>query len=291
MTYCVGIRLNAGLVFLADTRTNAGVDQVSSCRKLSVFENPGERMLVLMTAGNLSISQSVLHIVCNQAGTDGVNIWTAPDMHVAARIVGDAVRTVHQQEAALLGAFGVDFNISVVLGGQIKGERSRLFYIYAAGNFIESHDANTYFQIGEAKYGKPILDRVVTPATSLDDAAKCALISMDSTLRSNVSVGLPLDMLVYEEDSLAVTRFVTIDEQNQYFHLLRTSWGQQLKTVFEGMDAPVWDAAPGTAGNMPSAANLHSTPLRMSVPAGLQAGVAPAPLQALAGQALTQSKN
>lgn len=287
MTYCVGIRLEAGLVFLADTRTNAGVDQVSSCRKLNVFENPGERMLVLMTAGNLSISQSVLQIICSHAGADGTSIWSAPDMHAAAHIVGEAVRTVHKQEAATLGAFGIDFNISIVLGGQIKGERSRLFYIYAAGNFIEAHDENTYFQIGEAKYGKPILDRVITPQTSLDDAAKCALISMDSTLRSNVAVGLPLDMLVYEEDRLAVTRFVTIDEHNQYFQLLRTSWGQQLKTVFEGIDAPVWDAAPDITENVLSSSNMHSKPMRVSLPAGLQAGEAqaPAPLQSLAGQA------
>jgi putative proteasome-type protease len=285
MTYCVGIRLHAGLVFLADTRTNAGVDQVGSCRKLNVFENPGERMLVLMTAGNLSISQAVLQIICGHAGTDGLSIWTAPDMHAAARIVGEAVRTVHKQESATLGEFGIDFNISIVLGGQIQGERSRLFYIYAAGNFIEAHDENTYFQIGEAKYGKPILDRIVTPHTSLDDAAKCALISMDSTLRSNVAVGLPLDLLVYEEDRLAVTRFVTIDEQNQYFHALRTSWGQQLKAVFEGIDAPVWDAVPAMAAAMPAAANMYSKPLRMSLPAGVPARATAAPMQSLAGQA------
>jgi len=282
MTYCVGIRLNAGLVFLADTRTNAGVDQVGSCRKLSVFENPGERMLVLMTAGNLSISQSVRQIVSDHVGADGISIWNAPSMHVAARIVGEAVRAVHKQEAASLGEFGIDFNISIVLGGQVKGERCRLFYIYAAGNFIESHDENTYFQIGEAKYGKPILDRVVTPHTSLDDAAKCALISMDSTLRSNVSVGLPLDLLVYQEDSLAVTRFVSIDERNQYFHQLRTNWGAQLKAVFEGIDAPIWDAAPHPAA--------HSQPQRASLPPGITAGEAPAPPQSLAGQAGTTSQ-
>ncbi|MDB5748392.1 MAG: peptidase [Massilia sp.] len=289
MTYCVGIRLNAGLVFLADTRTNAGVDQVSSCRKLSVFENPGERMMVLMTAGNLSISQSVVQVVCDHVGPDGLSIWTAPNMQVAARIVGEAVRTVHKQEWATLGEFGIDFNISMVLGGQIKGERSRLFYIYSAGNFIESHDENTYFQIGESKYGKPILDRVVTPLTSLDDAAKCALISMDSTLRSNVSVGLPLDLLVYEEDSLAVTRFVTIDEQNQYFYLLRTSWSQQLKAVFEGIDAPVWNAAPDIAANVLSTSNMHSKPMRVNLPAGIHPIETPAPMQSLAGQARTKS--
>jgi putative proteasome-type protease len=290
MTYCVGIRLNAGLVFLADTRTNAGVDQVGSCRKLSVFENPGDRMLVLMTAGNLSISQSVRQLVSDHVGADGLTIWNAPSMYAAARIVGEAVRTVHKQEAATLGEFGIDFNISIVFGGQVKGEPCRLFYIYAAGNFIESHDENTYFQIGEAKYGKPILDRVVTPMTSLDDAAKCALVSMDSTLRSNVSVGLPLDMLVYEEDSLAVTRFVSIDEHNQYFQRLRTNWGQQLKTVFEGIDAPVWDAAPSAADNVLSRATVLSQPMRVSLPVGIPAGVATVALQSLAGQAETKSQ-
>ena len=290
MTYCVGIRLNAGLVFLADTRTNAGVDQVGSCRKLSVFENPGERMLVLMTAGNLSISQSVRQLVSDHVGADGMTIWNAPSMYAAARIVGEAVRTVHKQEAATLGEFGIDFNISIVFGGQVKGERCRLFYIYAAGNFIESHDENTYFQIGEAKYGKPILDRVVTPLTSLDDAAKCALVSMDSTLRSNVSVGLPLDMLVYEEDSLAVTRFVSIDEHNQYFQRLRSNWGRQLKAVFEGIDAPVWDAAASAADTAPTRSATSTQPLRVTLPPGLPADAAPVVLQSLAGQAETKSQ-
>ena len=290
MTYCVGIRLNAGLVFLADTRTNAGVDQVGSCRKLSVFENPGERMLVLMTAGNLSISQSVRQLVADHVGADGLTIWNAPSMYAAARIVGEAVRTVHKQEAATLGEFGIDFNISIVFGGQVKGERCRLFYIYAAGNFIESHDENTYFQIGEAKYGKPILDRVVTPLTSLDDAAKCALVSMDSTLRSNVSVGLPLDMLVYEEDSLAVTRFVSIDEHNQYFQRLRSNWGRQLKAVFEGIAAPVWDAAASAADTVPSRSATSTQPLRVTLPPGLPADAAPVVLQSLAGQAETKSQ-
>jgi putative proteasome-type protease len=276
------MRLCAGMVFLADSRTNAGVDQVGTFRKLSVFENPGDRLLVLMTAGNLSISQAVRQIVSEHIGADGLTIWNAPNMYEAARIVGEAVRTVHKREGSALGEFGVDFNITLIFGGQIKGEQCRLFQIYSAGNFIESHDENTYFQIGEAKYGKPIIDRVVTPLTTLDDAAKCALISMDSTLRSNVSVGLPLDMLVYEDGSLAVTRFVTIDEHNQYFHHLRNSWGQQLKTVFEGIGPPVWDAAPAAAAGSHSSANLHSKPVRVAPPPGLEPGESPALLQSLA---------
>lgn len=291
MTYCVGMRLDAGLVFLADSRTNAGVDHVGTFRKMSVFENPGDRVMVLMTAGNLSISQAVRQLVSDHVGADGMTIWNAPNMYEAARILGEAVRTVHKRDAATLAEFGVDFNITLVFGGQIKNERCRLFQVYSAGNFIESHSENTYFQVGEAKYGKPIIDRVVTPLTSLDDAAKCALISMDSTLRSNISVGLPLDMLVYETGSLAVTRFVTIDEKNQYFQMLRNSWGQQLKAVFEGIDAPVWDAAPGATENVLSSTNMNSRPIRVALPAELGPSAPPAPLQSVAEHPPTSSQH
>ena len=285
MTYCVGMRLDAGLVFLSDSRTNAGVDQVGTFRKMSVFEIPGDRMMVLMTAGNLSISQSIRQLIAEQQNEDGHSIWNATSMHEAARLLGNAVRQVHEREAKALAEFGIEFNVSIIFGGQIKGERCRLFQIYSAGNFIESHDENTYFQIGEAKYGKPIIDRVVTPATSLDDAAKCALISMDSTLRSNVSVGLPLDLLVYENDRLAVTHFVTIDERNQYFQMIRNTWGHQLKRVFEGLDNPVWNAAPEATGNVLHSAQAGGKPVRVAPPAGVAAPVAPnAPLQTLAQQ-------
>ncbi|MES2105921.1 MAG: proteasome-type protease [Pseudomonadota bacterium] len=286
MTYCVGMRLDEGLVFLSDSRTNAGVDQVGTFRKMSVFENPGDRMMVLMTAGNLSISQSIRQLVAEHVSEEGHSIWTAGNMYEAARMLGDAVRTVHKRDAEALAEFGIDFNVSIIFGGQIKGERCRLFQIYAAGNFIESHNESTYFQIGEAKYGKPIIDRVVNPSTSLDEAAKCALISMDSTLRSNISVGLPLDLLVYKNDSLAVSHFVTIDEKNQYFQMIRNSWGQQLKTVFEGIDDPVWNAAPDATSNVLSSSNTHSKPVRVQVPEylGTSAGNQPAKLQTLAQQ-------
>lgn len=285
MTYCVGMRLNAGLVFLSDSRTNAGVDQVGTFRKMSVFEIPGDRMMVMMTAGNLSISQSIRQLVSELTTADGHTIWNAPNMYEAARLMGEAVRQVHERDAQSLSSFGIEFNVSIIFGGQIKGERCRLFQVYSAGNFIESHDENTYFQIGEAKYGKPIIDRVVTPATSLDDAAKCALISMDSTLRSNVSVGLPLDLLVYESDKLEVTHFVTIDERNEYFQMIRNTWGHQLKSVFEGLDAPVWNAAPEIAGNVLHSANAGSKPVRMAPPAGVGIpAVSRSPLQTLSQQ-------
>lgn len=286
MTYCVAMRLDAGLVFLSDSRTNAGVDQVGTFRKMNVFERPGDRMLVLMTAGNLSISQSIRQIVAEHITPDGKSVWTAGSMYEAAQIVCEAIRLVHERDAKSLEQFGIDFNVSMIFGGQIKGERCRLFQMYSAGNFIESHNENTYFQIGEAKYGKPILDRVITPATPLDEAAKCALISMDSTLRSNISVGLPLDLLIYEADKLAVTRFVTIDERNQYFQMIRSTWGMQLKRVFEGIADPVWNAAPDTPSNVLSSMNVQNQPVRMSPPPDLvpATDVHPAPLQTLAQQ-------
>jgi putative proteasome-type protease len=286
MTYCVGIRLKAGLVFLSDSRTNAGVDQVGTFRKMSVFEQAGDRLMVMLTAGNLSISQAIRQVAADYVSDNGTTIWNAPNLYEAARIVGEAVRIVHKRDAQSLQEFGVDFNVSIVFGGQIGKERCRLFHIYAAGNFIESHDENTYFQIGEAKYGKPILDRVITPDTTLDEAAKCALISMDSTLRSNVSVGLPLDLLVVESGQLAVTRFVTIDERNQYFQMLRSNWASQLKHVFEGIDDPVWDAAQDASANVLSSQRVHSTPVRVSSPNQSAAATSSAPLQSLAQQGL-----
>ncbi len=286
MTYCVAMRLESGLVLLSDSRTNAGVDHVGTFRKMSVFENPGDRVMVLMTAGNLSISQSVRQTIAEYLSADGTSIWTASSMYEAAQIVGDAIRSVHRRDAKLLEQFGIDFNVSMIFGGQIRGERCRLFQMYAAGNFIESHDENPYFQIGESKYGKPIIDRVISPSTPLDEAAKCALISMDSTLRSNISVGFPLDLLVYEKDSLSVSRFVTVDEHNQYFQMIRSTWGRQLKTVFEGIADPVWNAAPGATSNVLSSSSHLNQPVRVMPPPSLaRAGNTIAPMQTLAQQA------
>lgn len=281
MTYCVAMSLDAGLIFLSDSRTNAGVDQVGTFRKMSVFEQPGERMLVLMSAGNLAISQAIRNLISEPAGLGGRTLWNAASMVEAAQIVGDAVRAVYERDAKALGNFGIDFNVSMLLGGQIGNEACRLFQIYSAGNFIESQSETPFFQIGEAKYGKPILDRVITPATPLGEAAKCALVSMDSTLRSNISVGLPLDLLVYQAGALAVTRFVTIDENNQYFKMLRSSWGEQLRHVFEGIADPVWDEAPDIGDN--GLQRQPGKPLRVAPPAGpaRHAGE-PAALQTLA---------
>ena len=264
MTYCVAIKLNAGLVFLSDSRTNAGLDQISTFRKMIVYEKAGDRFMALLSSCNLSVTQSVREIlqvvkIANPDGGEPITIWNAKSMFDAARVLGAAVRHVHERDGAALLAAGVEFNASMLFGGQIQGEAMRLFQVYSPGNFIEATPETPYFQIGESKYGKPVLDRVITPTTALDDAAKCALVSMDSTLKSNLSVGLPLDLLVYREGSFKSDQIVCIDERNPYFQMIRSTWGQRLREVFEGIADPVWD---GSAAEHPLAASGRYEPMR-----------------------------
>jgi len=266
MTYCVAIKLNAGLVFLSDSRTNAGLDQISTFRKMIVYEKADDRFMVLLSAGNLSISQSVREILQverlkeNDADEEGITIWNAKSMFDAARVLGSAIRKVYDRDAASLKQSGVDFNVSLIFGGQIKGEGMRLFQVYSAGNFIEATPETPYFQVGESKYGKPVLDRVITPTTPLDEAAKCALVSMDSTLKSNLSVGLPLDMVIYDAHTFHSDKVVCIDENNPYFKMLHGSWGQKLREVFDSIEDPAWD---GHATEVPLiVASERSLPLK-----------------------------
>ncbi len=267
---------------MADSRTNAGVDQISTFRKMTVFEHPGERLLVLMSAGNLAVTQAVRQILCERISPTDTSVWNVKTMFHAVRILGDAIREVHERDAESLKEFGIEFNANFILGGQIRGEGLRLFQIYSAGNFIEATHENPYFQIGESKYGKPIIDRVVLPKTPLDEAAKAALISMDSTLRSNISVGLPLDLLVYEADSLRVTKFVQIDSSNQYMGMIRNTWGARLKQVFTEIPDPTWrdsTAAPGA----PRLETDVTQPVRAPLPPFLAGEVGPTPVQLVAG--------
>ena len=245
MTYCTAIKTRAGLVFLSDSRTNAGLDQISTYRKMIVYEKAGDRFMVLLSAGNLSISQSVREMLqveklVENDHEEPLTIWNAKSMFDATRVLGAAVRRVYERDAAALKTSGVDFNVSMIFGGQISGEGMRLFQVYSPGNFIEATDETPYFQIGESKYGKPVLDRVITPDTPLDEAAKCALVSMDSTLKSNLSVGLPLDMVVYQVGSLQTDRIMCIDEHNPYFQMLRSSWGEKLRQMFDSIEDPMW---------------------------------------------------
>jgi putative proteasome-type protease len=262
MTYCVAIKLNAGLVFLSDSRTNAGLDHISTFRKMMVYEKRGERFMVLLSAGNLSISQSVREILQTQQledenGGPPITIWNAKSMFDATRVLGAAVRHIQERDGRALERAGVDFNCSLVFGGQIDGESPRLFQVYSAGNFIEATAETPYFQIGEAKYGKPVLDRVLTPTTPLNEAAKCALVSMDSTLKSNLSVGLPLDLVVYETDQLACDNIACIDEFNAYFRMVRNTWGDKLRQAFDSIDDPHWDSGDNAASIQPDSSAIR----------------------------------
>lgn len=241
MTYCVGLCLKDGLVFLSDTRTNAGVDQIGTFRKMALFQKDQNRFFALMSAGNLAVSQAVKEILLQGQMFDGMNLWNAQSTHDAAVVIGEAVKQVYERDHEALEKAGLEFNCNFIFGGQIKGERPRLFNIYSAGNFIEATPETCYFQIGESKYGKPILDRVITFDTPLNLATKCALISMDSTLKSNISVGLPLDLLVYEKNSLKASKLVTIDDANPYFEMIHKLWGEKLRAAFNAIIEPSWN--------------------------------------------------
>ena len=244
MTYCIGIKLAAGLVFVSDSRTNAGVDQIGTFRKMMVYERAGDRFMVLLSSGNLSISQSVREILqvetMRSDSGEPITIWNATSMFDAARVLGNAMRRVYDHDGPALRNSGVDFNVAMIFGGQIAGEAMRLFMVYSAGNFIEATSETCFFQLGESKYGKPVLDRMLKPETPLDEAAKCALVSVDSTLKSNLSVGLPLDLLIYRQGALQSDDIVCIDENNPYFTMIRNTWGRRLREVFESIEDPQW---------------------------------------------------
>ena len=240
MTYCVALCLEKGMVFLSDTRTNAGVDAIGTFRKMVIFEKDKNRLFTMMSSGNLAITQSVKEMLIQGQKFDGINLWNAKNSYDAALVVGKAIREVKARDEAALNSSNIDFNCNFIFGGQIKGEKHRLFNIYSAGNFVESTPETCYFQIGEAKYGKPILDRVINYQTSLELATKCALISMDSTLKSNISVGLPLDLMVYQRDAFEKHLAISIDEHNPYFSMLRSLWGQKLTEIIMSVEDPKW---------------------------------------------------
>ena len=234
MTYCVAMCLDEGLVCLSDSRTNAGVDHINTFRKMTVFERAGDRVLVLMSAGNLAITQAVVSILREHAAVqDRESLWNAPTLFECARLVGDTIRRVHHRDAAALKEFGVDFNASFILGGQIKGSDPRLFMIYPEGNFIESTDDTPFFQIGETKYGKPIIIRAYDRTMSFAETVKLMLVSFDSTLKSNLSVGLPLDLLYYEKDTFKVSLRKRIAQDDPYYRTISEGWSSALKTAFQ----------------------------------------------------------
>lgn len=249
MTYCVGILLQDGVVMASDSRTNAGVDDVATFCKMTVFERPGDRVLVLLSSGNLAGTQAVINVLKQRGDvTDGMRtLWTARTMFDVAVLVSDAVRDVERRDAPFLEGGPIAFNASFIIGGQIQGEPPRLFRVYAEGNFIEAGSDTPFLQTGEAKYGKPIIDRVISPATSLADATKCILVSFDSTMRSNLSVGMPIDMICYERDSLAIRMRRRFAQGDAYFTALSAEWREGVRKVFRQLPDLEWDGVPDGA--------------------------------------------
>ena len=245
MTYCVAMALRAGMIFASDSRTNAGVDQISRFSKMRTFVRDGDRVIVSLSSGNLSITQTAIHhfergMSNGDSGESPTTVWTAGSMFEVAQLVGDALREVKSRDGPYLMQNNIDSSANFLIGGQIRGEPPRLFNVYSEGNFIESGEDTCYFQTGEIKYGKPIIDRVITPSTTLTDAIKCTMVSFDSTMRSNISVGLPIDLLVYEADSLRVRSHRRIDETDAYFQMMHREWGDGLRRVFASLPDPQW---------------------------------------------------
>ncbi len=241
MTYCVGVLLETGLVMASDSRTNAGVDHVANFPKMNIFSKADDRVLVVLTSGNLAISQAVISYLQNRIKENvAPNLFSVSNMFDAARVVGEALRSVHEEDGEHLRIHQTDFNQAILLGGQINGEKPRMFNIYAAGNFIEAVAETPYFQIGETKYGKPILDRVINIKSDLNEVAKCTLVSFDSTIRSNLSVGLPIDLFMYRTDSFNADCLIRITDNDPYFNTLRKGWSEGLKRVFSELPDPHW---------------------------------------------------
>ncbi len=241
MTYCIGVLLDEGLILASDSRTNAGVDNFAKFCKMTVFERRGDRVIVLLSSGNLAGTQAVISVL-NQRCAAGVdnNLWSAQTMFDAAMLVADAMRDIERRDGEYMQENEVGFNASFIVGGQIAGEGLRLFRIYAEGNFIEAGVDTPYFQTGETKYGKPIIDRVITRSTPLADAVKCVLVSFDSTMRSNLSVGMPIDLMCYARDSLEVRRRRRFDEGDAYFTALSLEWREGSRQVFRHLPELQW---------------------------------------------------
>lgn len=237
MTYCVGLKIDRGLVFMSDTRTNAGIDSISTFKKMHVWEEPGERAIVLLAAGNLATTQAVVSLLDERSKAPeerSRTILATPSMYQTARLVGNTVKEVIANSAPS-GQEADAFGASFILGGQIRGAEPRLFMIYPEGNFIESTDDTPFFQIGETKYGKPIIVRAYDPAMSFAETAKLLMVSFDSTLKSNLSVGLPLDMLFYEKDSLRLGFHKRILADDPYYRTVSDGWSQALREAFKSL--------------------------------------------------------
>ena len=241
MTYCIGVMLDEGMIFASDSRTNAGMDNIGKFCKMTLFERPGDRVIILLSSGNLAGTQAVIGVLNQRCGAgDGVaSLWNAHTMFDVAVLVADAMRDIERRDGQYLQESEA-FNASFIVGGQIRNEPLRLFRIYAEGNFIEAEEATPYFQTGETKYGKPIIDRVITRHTPLPDATKCVLVSFDLTMRSNLSVGMPIDLICYERDSFEVRMRRRLDADDAYFAGLSRDWSEGTRKVFRQLPELAW---------------------------------------------------
>ena len=242
MTYCVGLLLEQGIVFASDSRTNAGLDNVAKFCKMTVFERKGDRVIVLLSSGNLAGTQTVISMLKQRNHIEDGNctLWSAKTMLDVVFCVSDVMRAVEARDAKRLDESDVSFNASLIVGGQIGGEPMRLFRVYAEGNFIEASEDTPFFQTGEAKYGRPIIDRVIVPSTNLVDAIKCVLVSFDSTMRSNLSVGMPIDLLCYQRDTLEVRMRRRFEHNDAYFSALSHAWSRGIREVFAKLPDLQW---------------------------------------------------
>lgn len=238
MTYCIGLRLVSGLVFMSDTRTNAGVDNVLTFRKMHCWTVPEERSIVMLTAGNLATTQALASILDERARApagDQASILTVASMFQAARLVGDTLREIVGTYSDAGPSGDSPFGASLIVGGQIRGEAPRLFMVYPEGNFVEASDDTPFLQIGETKYGRPILVRAYDPNMTFSDAIKLLLVSFDSTIKANLSVGLPLDYLILRNDEFRPAFRDRIDAQDPYYTLISDGWGDALRTAFASL--------------------------------------------------------
>jgi putative proteasome-type protease len=251
MTYCVAISVNDGLVFCSDSRTNAGPDMLFSHSKMHVFNPAPDRMFVVLSAGNLATTQAIIGRLENELEEQvKCNLATCGKMVEVARYVSQVSREEQQHAHTSTAAAAIDTSVSLILGGQIEGAPPAIYMVYAAGNFISDSDSTPFQQIGESKYGKPILDRIVNRQTSLEDAARCAVVSMDSTLKSNATVGPPIEVLIYEKDSFETVHYVRMEEDDAYLLKIRQRWNEALQSAFAKLPRFEWEKR--TQGNIRS---------------------------------------
>ena len=241
MTYCVGIMLDRGLIFASDSRTHAGVDNFASFCKMNLFERAGDRVIVLLSSGNLAGTQAVISLLRQRvAKGEQPSVLDASSMHDVALLVAEAMHEVAFRDPRQIDGESLRSNATFILGGQISGELPRLFRMYSEGNFIEASDETHYLQTGETKYGKPIIDWVITPLTGLNEAAKCVLLSFDATMRSNLSVGMPIDLICYERDSFEITMRRRFASGDSYFAVLGAQWSAHTQAAFRDLPELHW---------------------------------------------------